>query len=216
MQISYYGLTCFKIQARPGGRSTDEMTFYFDPLDGEEGLRNVYGNAEVIFLTSQKNKPSLKGIKGDPEIFTLPGEYSYRDMKVIGFEGGSLDEKFIGDRTVYLIEMEDVSIAHLGKAGSLTKEAIAEMSGCDIVMIPIGGGEAFDAKQAASVLRLINPKVIIPMYYALPNVKDSLQEKEVFYKEMGVKDKEIATKLTVKAKDLSNRNMDIIELEPNR
>lgn len=216
MQILYYGLTCFKVTTRPGGRSTQEVSLFIDPIEGEDGMRNVYGQADLVFLTSQVAQTKLANIKGDPKIIRLPGEYAYLQTKVLGFEGGDVEANFPGDRVVYLIETEDVKVAHLGTAAHLSKEVLSELSGCDVLMIPVGGGEAFTPQKAAEVARIINPKVILPMYYKLKNSSKGLEEKEAFYGEMAVKDTEVSVKFSFKAKEIAERNMDIIELEPLR
>jgi len=216
MQILYYGLTCFKVAARPGGRSTQEVTFYIDPIEGEEGLRNVYGHADIVFLSSQVAEAKLANIKGSPKIIQLPGEYAHLQTKVLGFEGGNVDSKYPGDRVVYIIETEDVRLAHLGTTAHLSKEVLSELRGCDVLMIPVGGEDALTPQKAAEVVRIVNPKIILPMYYKLKNSLKGLAEKEEFYKEMAVKDTEILPKFSFKSKDLASRNMDIVELEPLR
>lgn len=218
MQIQYYGLTCIKITTRPEGRSTEEMVLFLDPFEGDVKIRSVYGNADVVFLTAKKQFISLKGIKGDPIIFDMPGEYSYRSVHIIGFEGASEQGRFFGENTVFLVESEDIKIAHLGMSGDLSKETLSQLNGVDIIMIPVGGNGAYDAKRASEVLRIIEPKIVIPMYYAFASwEKEKLDSKELFYKEMGIKDKEVLSKFVIKAKDLNSRNgMDIVELETGR
>jgi hypothetical protein len=218
MQIQYYGLTCVKITMRPEGRSTEEMVIFFDPFEGDSKIRSVYGNADVVFLTSKKEYISLKGIKGNPIIFDMPGEYSYRSTHIIGFEGANEQKKSFGQNTVFLIESEDMQLAHLGMSGDLSQETLSQLNGVDIVMIPIGGNGAYDAKGASDILRIIEPKIVIPIYYAIASwEKEQLDSKELFYKEMGIKDKEILSKFVVKAKDCGVRSgMDIVELETGR
>lgn len=215
MNIQYYGLTCFKFCVRPGGRSTEEIVFYIDPIEGEAGMKGVYGKADLVLLTSQTKKHPLSLIKGNPKVISMPGEYSYEQITIIGFEGEDDIKNKRGEKTAYLIETEDMKCVHLGTSASLPQEAVSQFSGCDILMIPVGGHGAYDAKQAAALTRAIEPKVIIPMYYQLPNYGD-LDAKEGFYNELAVKDTEVLEKFTCKAKELASRSMDIVELEAKR
>jgi hypothetical protein len=215
MNIQYYGLTCFRFCVRPGGRSTEEVVLYIDPIEGESGMKGVYGRADLVLLTAQEKKHTLSLIKGSPKVISMPGECAYKQMTIIGFEGEDDKENKRGEKTAYLIEMEDIKCVHLGTSASLPQEAISQFSGCDILMIPVGGRGAYDAKQAAAITRLIEPKVIIPMYYQLPNYTD-LEAKEVYYRELAVKDTEILEKFVCKAKELNSRSMDIVELEAKR
>jgi len=215
MNIQYYGLTCFRFCVRPGGRSTEEVVFYIDPIEGESGMKGVYGRADLVVLTSQNKEYKLSLIKGEPKVISMPGEYAYKQITIIGFEGEDNKENKRGEKTSYLIETEDIKCVHLGTSSSLPQEAISQFSGCDILVIPVGGHGAYDAKQASATTRLIEPKIIIPMYHQLPNYSD-LDTKEAYYKEMAVKDKEVLEKFTCKAKELSSRSMDIVELEAKR
>jgi L-ascorbate metabolism protein UlaG (beta-lactamase superfamily) len=192
------------------------LTIFIDPIAQEKGVRDVYGHADLILLTSQESESSFSSIKGDPFIVHLPGEYSHRGIMVLGFDGGDTEGKFLGKKTTYLFETEDMKIVHLGTAGSIPEDAKGAMNGCDILMIPVGGNGAFSASSAAAIARTIEPKVIIPMYYSMPSVKIKLDNQDVFYGEMAVKDKEILSKFTVKDKDIVKRNMDIVELTPQR
>ena len=216
MNILHYGLTCFKITTRPGGRSTEELTVFIDPIAQEEGMRDVYGRADLVLLTSQESEPNLSSLKGDPFVINLPGEYSHKGINVLGFDGGEVDGKFLGKKTAYLIETEDMRVAHLGTAGSVSEEAQSAMNGCDVLMIPVGGNGAFSASSAAAIVRAIEPRVTIPMYYHIPSAKVKLESPEAFYGEMAVKDKEVLPKFSTKSKDIEKRSRDIVELTPQR
>ncbi|QQS61765.1 MAG: MBL fold metallo-hydrolase [Candidatus Moraniibacteriota bacterium] len=214
MIIQYFGGTSFKIQTRPEGRLAEELTFFIDPDEKTAGLKGLYTEADIIFLTSSKKKSSLSKIKGKPMSIHLPGEYSHHRVNIIGYDCENRDGVCMGDKIGYFIEVEDIKIVHLGTCGNVPKEVYAQVNNCDILMIPIGGLEAMDVKRATDFIRSIEPKIIIPMYYGIPQSYGEENTKDAFYSEMAIKDCEVLPKLTIKSRDLVNRNMDIVELLP--
>jgi L-ascorbate metabolism protein UlaG (beta-lactamase superfamily) len=94
-----------------------------------------------------------------------------------------------GKNTVFVIDVDDVMICHLGDLGHvLTAEQVAEIDGVDVLLVPVGGGSTIDAVQAAQVVRQLEPKIVIPMHYKTENEKKDLETAERFLKEMGVKE----------------------------
>ena len=53
-------------------------------------------------------------------------------------------------------------------------------------LIPVGGEESLNASQAAEVVSLLEPHIVIPMHYHVPDVTMSLDPVGKFLKEMGL------------------------------
>jgi L-ascorbate metabolism protein UlaG (beta-lactamase superfamily) len=122
-------------------------------------------------------------------VITGPGEYEIKGVLIIGIatfhdsDGG----KVRGKNTVYLIEIDGITVCHLGDLGHvLTTEQVEEVDDVDVLLLPVGGGSTINASTAAEVIRLIEPKVVIPMHYKTPAVKRELAPVESFMKEMGI------------------------------
>ncbi len=56
----------------------------------------------------------------------------------------------------------------------------------DVLLIPVGGGNTISASQAASLVRNIEPKLVIPMHYKTLTLTKELDAVDKFLKEMGV------------------------------
>ncbi|HOW28083.1 MAG TPA: MBL fold metallo-hydrolase [Elusimicrobiota bacterium] len=86
-----------------------------------------------------------------------------------------------GTTQMYVWSMGGLTLAHMGDIGQdrLTPEQIEFLKGADVLMIPVGGGPTIDAVRAAEFVRLINPRIVIPMHYGNPLVRfaelDSLE-----------------------------------------
>lgn len=215
MQIQYYGDSCFKVFVKPGGRATDDVTLIFDPLDKKSGLRAVYGQAHVVVLSGQESQTDLSLLKGNPLIVRYPGEYSAHGMNIIG-SGFEADGRFLTS-TLYVVETEDIRIAFMGQTSAELSEKQGEIvDSVDILFVPVGGNSVLSAKKAAEIARNIEPHIIIPMCFSMPNLQTPYEDVRKFYEELGVEKKEPMAKFIIKAKDLEAKNMEIVELDPQR
>jgi len=133
----------------------------------------------------------VQGIGGEPRLVTGPGEYEISGVLIIGIatfhdaEGG----RKRGRNTVYLMEVDEVSVCHLGDLGHvLTAEQVEELGNVDVLLLPVGGMSTIDASMAAEVVRQLEPKVVVPMHYKTQALSWELQPVGRFLKEIGVKD----------------------------
>lgn len=214
MIIQYFGGTSFRIQTKPEGRLTEESILFIDPDEKTAGIKNIYSESDIVFFTSFQSQEKRSQLKGNPMIIYLPGEYSYRKINIIGYDCEYTEGKNCGDKCNYCIDTEDIRIVHLGTCMDIAKESYSQINNCDILMVSIGGMDAMDVKKSTEIIRTIEPKIIIPMYYGIPMGYGQENSKEAFYSEMAIKDCEVLPKLTIKTKDITNRNMDIVELLP--
>ena len=64
------------------------------------------------------------------------------------------------------IEMEGLTLAHLGDQGVLLTQAQVDALGkIDVLMLPVGGFYTIDAAAARKIVDQVNPRVVIPMHY---------------------------------------------------
>jgi len=68
-------------------------------------------------------------------------------------------------------------------------------------LIPVGGNYTINYEEAVSFINQIEPKIIIPMHYALPHLKIKLDPLEKFIKAIGKKP-EMIDKLIIKKNNL--------------
>ena len=212
MQISYYGLSCFRVSTKPAGRATDEVVMYLDPIN-EKGMRAVYGKMDIIACSQGKDACSADTSKGEVMILDFPGEYATRGIDIIGIDASSEKET----NTIFIFESEDVRIAHMGRLrGELTEKHLDALAETDILLIPIGGGEFINTKVALSVIRKLEPKVVIPMLYQMPNVPYMLDDEKKFLSEMGADGVQRVDKFVFKAKDIEEKKSEVVLLSSQR
>jgi len=185
MEITWLGHSCFRLKGK-------QVTVITDPFSPETGY--TLGKPSAQIVTVSHNHPGhsyVEGISGEPKIIKGPGEYEISDVITLGLatyhdhEHGSIR----GKNTVYLIDLDDIMVCHLGDLGYvLTAEQAAKLETVDVLLVPVGGGSTIDASQAAEIVRRLEPKIVIPMHYKTEALKRESATEERFLKEMGVKD----------------------------
>jgi len=193
MDISWLGHSCFRIR---GGQAT----VITDPYPPSLGYSLGKPNAHIVTVSHQHPGHSyVRGIDGEPKLITRPGEYEISGVLIIGIatyhdeEGGAKR----GRNTLYLVEVDEVSICHLGDLGhELTTEQVEKLDNVDVLLLPVGGISTIDAPVAAKVVRQLEPKVVIPMHYKTPVLNRELEPVERFLKETGIKQVDSRPKLS--------------------
>lgn len=204
MYITWLGQSCFKIQSR-------DTTLVTDPLEKESGLKTVR-LANVNIIISSKPNGGFPRAGTDSLVINESGEYEAKGIFIQGIPISQGEEK--KTLTVYWIEIEGMSVGHLGPlAFPLSDEQLEKLEGLDILFVPVGGHSVFNAKQAAQIISQIEPRIVIPMYYRLPNLKEKLDALDSFAKEMGIKSSEKVDRLRIQKKDLVEEEMKVIILQ---
>jgi len=157
--------------------------------------------ARIVTVSHQHEGHSyIQGISGEPRPVTGPGEYEISGVLIIGiatFHDGERGRKR-GKNTVYLMEIDEISVCHLGDLGHvLTGEQVEEIDNVDVLLLPVGGVSTVNAPMAAEVVRQLEPKAVIPMHYKTPTLNWELEPVERFLKEIGAKEVNSQPKLSL-------------------
>ncbi len=156
--------------------------------------------------------------RGQDHVFLGPGEYEVNGVFITGVE--TYHSGKVGERernTSFLYQFEDLSVCHLGDLGTLpSREQVELLSGADVLLLPVGGGDTLDAAKAVEIVTELEPKIVIPMHYALPNFNLDLDEVDKFLKEMGVPAPEPVPLLKLTKSDLLIEEIRVVLLEPTR
>lgn len=194
MEITWLGHCCFRIRAK-------EATVVTDPCDKSTGYSLGRPTADLVTVSFHDPAHDAVGaVAGDPRVIDGPGEFEISGASVTGVTTYRDKEKGAerGRSVSYVIELEDLRIAHLGGIGHVpTSDQVEEMGNVDILLLPVGGGESLDAPPAAETVSLLEPKLVIPMHYKTDIEKAKLDPVERFLKEMGAKSTETLAKLQV-------------------
>ena len=199
MEIVWLGHSCFRIRGK-------EATIVTDPFDKTLGYPMRKPTANIITVSHSHPQHSfVGGVAGNPRVVSRPGEYDIANAFINGIATFHDKDKGAqrGQNTIFFMEIDEVKICHLGDLGHVpTTEQVEQMSGTDILMVPVGGGSTLDAAAAAETIGLLEPRLVIPMHYKTEVVKMELDPLDRFLKQMGVKEVETQPKLNVTKSNL--------------
>jgi L-ascorbate metabolism protein UlaG (beta-lactamase superfamily) len=199
MEITWLGYSCFRLKG-------SQATVITDPYPPELGYKLGKPTATIITVSHQHPGHSyVEGIGGVPRVVTKPGEYEISGVLITGiatFHDGEKGAKR-GKSTAYHIELDEVSVCHLGDLGHvLSVGQVEELDNVDVLLLPVGGVSTINAPLAAEVVRQLEPKVVIPMHYQTPELKRELEPVDRFLKEIGAKDVAPQPKLNISKSSL--------------
>ena len=194
MEIVWLGHSCFRLRGR-------EATIVLDPCPPASGYTIGKPTADIVTISHRhENHSYLKAVAGTPAVIEGPGEYEIHDAFITGVATYHDDSKGeeLGGNVCFIVELEDIRVCHLGDLGHMpTAEQAEEMTGVDVLFVPVGGGRTVDGARAAEVVSLLEARLVIPMHYKTDAAKDTLDSPDRFLKEMGVTAVEPQPKLTV-------------------
>ena len=184
MDINWLGHSCFQIKGA-------HATIVTDPYSPDLGYSLGKPTAQIVTVSHQHPGHSyVQGVGGELRSINGPGEYEISGVLIIGMATFHDEEKGSkrGKNTIYLMEIDEVSVCHLGDLGHVpTAEQVEEIEDVDVLLLPVGGVSTIDAPMAAEVVRQLDPKVVVPMHYKTEALNRQLEPVDKFLREMGVK-----------------------------
>lgn len=185
MEIVWHGHSCFRMIER------GMASVVTDPYDDSIGYAALKLKADIVTVShdapGHNNLDAVKG--GEVHPITGPGEYEIGGVFITGLSTDT-DKKKKADgkrNTLYLFDFDGLTVAHLGDLDHVPSQAQIEALGSvDVALVPVGGGGGLNAAQAAEVVSLLEPSVVIPMHYKTDEVALKLDPVGKFLKEMGL------------------------------
>ena len=215
MEIRWCGHSYFFIKTQKEN-TKEETKIAIDPFSEEIGMKPCEIEADILLITHQHfDHNNKKTVKGDYFLIEGPGEYEVKEVYIKGILSYHNTKK--EPNTIYLLESEGIKICHLGDLGQneLAPWQIDEMPDVDVLMIPVGGVYTISAKDALKIVNQIEPKIVIPMHYALPKLKVKLDNVAEFLKVIGEENLEPQTKLSIKKEKLPTQTTTVL-LKPTK
>lgn len=210
-EFRWYGHNCFRIRAK-------EATVLTDPVGKNTGYSLPKQTADIVTIShDHPGHNNLAAVKPEYQVINGPGEYELHDIFVTGirtYHDGDSGAQH-GYNTVYLIEVEGMIICHLGDLGHpIQPDQTEAMAQCDILLVPAGGGPIISAAQAADVVALLEPKIVIPMQFATSAGDKSREPLTTFINALGAGSPDPVDKLVIKRSELTDV-MRVVILKPD-
>ena len=165
--ITSYGHSALLING--GGRSV--LVNPFKAVGCAKGLREPRVNATVTLASSEL--PDEGARIGGGTYLVKPGSYRVGGLNLEGFSAphDRVGGRRFGNATIWRWQQGGLSFAHLGgSAAPLSGEDKVLLGRPDVLIIGVGGGgKVYDGKEAAEVVRQLNPRRVIPVQYVSGN-----------------------------------------------
>jgi L-ascorbate metabolism protein UlaG (beta-lactamase superfamily) len=162
MELHWLGHACFRLR----GRTATVVT---DPYHDGAGAKLGQSTADVITVSHEHaGHNNVAAIGGTSKVLRGPGEYEVRGVAIAGVQTAhdGVEGREGGRNTIFAIDLDDVSICHLGDLGHVpTAEQVEAIGRVDVLLVPVGPSAKLSAMQAAEVVNLVEPRIVVPMHY---------------------------------------------------
>jgi len=212
MEITWLGHACFRVRGR-------DATILIDPYGREHG--NLGRPTADIVLVSHPHPGHgfVEGVAGTPRTLSEPGEYEIKSVPIVGVQTAHDNEggRRRGRNVAWSFQLEEVSVCHLGDIGAtLTTEQAEELGSVDVLLVPVGGHNTVNAAQAAEIITQLEPRIVIPMHYAVGGQSETpLEGVDAFLRQQGAASAEPQARLTVTRPSLPDETQ-VVLLEERR
>src|SRR3989344_5611214 len=184
MTLSWLGHSCFRLEGK-------EVSLLIDPFSKDIGLRSPRIKDQIILVThNHYDHANTEGAEAGSMIINGPGEYEVKGVYIQGVPSfhDNVGGAERGSNTIYWIKLENVVVCHLGDLGQeqLDEKQLDLLDNVDILLVPVGDKYTIGAKEAVKIIGQIEPKIIIPMHYKVPDLKIDLEPVDKFLKEVGL------------------------------
>lgn len=184
MEVSYKGANCVVIKSK-------QVLIVIDPTDNAK-VDEATNKDAVVLATQGEFAP-----KKAPFVIDMPGEYEHNDVSIQGVAMKRHIDPDGKNSTLYRIDLEGIKIVVLGHIDApISDDNLEDIGVIDAAVIPVGGGGyTLDARDAATIIRQLSPKIIIPTHHDDTQTKYEVPQESIdqFIKEIGGAHEKVAS-----------------------
>jgi len=188
MEIKFFGHFCFRIKGK-------DIVLVTNPFPSSLGFKLPTLPADVVIASDKKDQVKLDLVnkavnRQEPFFIDSPGEYEVGGSFVLGIQAGK--------NILYMITMDGLRLAFLnGLTEILSEKQLEELDGVDILFLAVGEKGGLLPKLATEIINQIEPKIIIPMAYKIPQLNLDLAPLGDSLKQMGIEQTNPQEKLII-------------------
>ena len=201
MDIVWFGKSAIRLKNKKGALDCNPC-----PKTKYEDMKRPVANA-ITLSSSDPTQSYTKGVKGNPLVVDVPGEFEIAGMQIQGCPlVYSKDEISV----MFLIEMDSVRILHLGKQiNDENFSKIEQFDNIDVLLYPIHKNKDENSVDISKIIRTLEVKVIIPIDYNKKK-KEDVQTLETFNKSLGLQIESGEDKISIKKSELSDKSKIVV------
>ena len=179
MSLNFIGHACFSLQFS----KTRVLT---DPYSPEIGYLPVDEAPNLVMISHQNPKwhSYLDDVRGEFQTFRgleFVDETVFVDE--VKLEAVRVWEKLPNDGPNAMIKIiaNELRVLHMGDCGhALSAESVAACGEVDVLLAPAGGPPTLELSDLMRFVDELQPKIVVPMHFAVPNLGMKLQPVESF------------------------------------
>jgi len=205
MILTYHTGSCIKA-------TSGDTSIVFGPVSKESKAfkpTNFGVDVALISVNHADMNGAAEAARGEKQPFVIsgPGEYELKDITVSGFGSTSGWGKEERINTVYSITFDGLHVLYCGALNTTDlPEELVEMDAPDVLIVPIGGEGMLDPAGAQKLSVKLEAKIVIPVLFDAASLK-------TFLKEAGAEGTKAVDKLTLKVKDIVDKQNEVVVLE---
>lgn len=170
LTITYYGHACFRIAF------DNSYSIIIDPFSSNYPIPKTQAN--LIISTHEHNDHYNPNFLNTPSELIIGTKNNGKDWVLFNKKIDNIRIWNIpvyhdktngsqrGKNSIIVIETEDLKLAHMGDLGHLlTQDELNKLQPLDIAFIPVGGFYTLDIKDVITLIKVLKPKIVIPMHY---------------------------------------------------
>lgn len=208
MEITWYGHSCFRMMER--GVASIVADPYAPSLGyGEPNLR-----ADIVTVSHDApGHSAADSVKRAEHLLDRPGEYEIGGVFITGImmHDPNAEADDMRRNVAFVYDFDGLTIAHLGDLSHVpSQQEIEQFGPVNVLLVPVGGGNALNSAQASEVISRIEPSLVVPMHYQTGEVDMGLEPLEKFLKEMGVSAVEEQDSLKVTSSSLGDETSIVV------
>ena len=207
MEITWLGHSCFLIRGK-------EQTIITDPCHPDLGYRLGEPEADIVTLSHfHPGHSYIEGVANEPKQIKSPGEYEIGGTFITGVATFHDNKKgeLKGKNTIYVIEMDGITLCHLGDLGHpLSPHLVEELGDVDILFLPVGEMSTIPIDTAVEIVRQLEPPIVIPMHYKTEAFTGNLSLVGKFLDKMRIRELEAKPKLSITSSSLPTTTQTVV------
>ena len=202
MEVTYHGLSCVRLRGR-------EATVLIDPP--QTTLPGLARSApDIIVRTEGPTDPEkLRAREGHAQEVSGPGEFEVRGVGIFGMP--------VGETTLMRVEIDDVRVVAAGRLRrQLTEDEIDALGHVDVLVVPVGGGDALSATEASTLVNAVEPSIVVPARFRATGGGVDYEPVDKFAKEMGLAEGtwQMQPRLSLSGSSPEDSDARVVILEP--
>ena len=171
MTIKFLGHASFLITSDEGVRIITDP-YESGGYNGALRYGPITDEADIVTIShDHADHNYVAGVPGNPVVITESTEVSGVSFRVIDSYHDDVKGAERGPNRIFCFQVDGIRVCHLGDLGHLlSTEQATSIGDVDVLLIPVGGHFAIDARGATQTIGQLQPSVVIPMHFKTPKV----------------------------------------------